>query len=470
MEKKFLKIFNRNIPIKNEYTTDEIKKAFLKESYSSGTEREQKLYIRFFTECTNNDDLQELIKFCKTSATKIKKLYLSFTKEQKIKFGNFWIKRFRLLKIDIKISSRSDIIYKEIDDFKLYELTPCISYEMAIRNKEVKSLLKRYKKIIEMSNQPRYLFHRIFNENNFKDAENHPFIPFLAEYKGLTFEQYIEIVFKKFHTYKTLIEKNYKEFIDEDIDKCTELGLTELNLLKEKLENELTNEYLICTKNFYLEYADCNKIKHDSISKEYINPENGSKNIIVNKEVDSGYTFSSKEIKHKEFIHFQRVYYGSDKFSDNYVIPNFKRQMIDQNQTNISINFSFPIEEIKQYIEIIKKKINPKTPYELLGYKLEKANNSSSMNAFDSNNKEVIFDATKGENPQNKIADMLFIYDMKIKGFNNSEIIIKLNEHYTTKDASYTEKTIKKYFVIAKEYIDNRKYKELITGKVEKKQ
>ena len=61
------------------------------------------------------------------------------------------------------------------------------------------------------------------------------------------------------------------------------LSLEENRKRNQKLENELTNEYLICTKNFYLEYADCNKIKHDSISKEYINPENGSKNIIVNK-------------------------------------------------------------------------------------------------------------------------------------------------------------------------------------------
>lgn len=464
LEEKLLNIFNRNVPLTKIYKADEIKEAFLKESYDSGTHREQELYIIFFTECTNNEDIEDLKKFCNTTSTKIKRIYNSFSIERKNEFGNFWIKRFRLPKIDIEISSRDDIIYKEIDNFKSYELTPCIAYEMAIRNKEVKSLLKRYKKIIEMSNHPRYLYHRIFNETNFKDAENHLGIPFLPEYKGLTFEEYSELVFRKIRTYEILIEEDYKKFIDEDIDKCTELGLSELNLLKEKLENELTNDYLIYTKPFYLKYSEkYTNFQKDSIPLEYDNPEIESKYIPINKDVDIGYKFSSREIIHKEFIHYQKVYYGSDKFYKNYIISNFKRQMNEQNQVNLSINFSLPIEEIKEYIEIIKKKINPKTPYELLGYKLEKANNSSNMNAFDYNNKEVTFDATKGDKPQSKIADMLFIYDMKIKGFTNTDII------YASKK-DYTDKTIKKYFVIAKEYIDNLKYKELITGKVEKKQ
>ena len=36
-ENRFLNIFNRNLPSKNRYTTDEIKIAFSKESYSSGS-------------------------------------------------------------------------------------------------------------------------------------------------------------------------------------------------------------------------------------------------------------------------------------------------------------------------------------------------------------------------------------------------------------------------------------------------
>lgn len=41
-----------------------------------------------------------------------------------------------------KLPQRDDLIYKEIQKFQNYELTNCIAYEMAIRNTEVKELLK----------------------------------------------------------------------------------------------------------------------------------------------------------------------------------------------------------------------------------------------------------------------------------------------------------------------------------------
>ena len=40
-----------------------------------------------------------------------------------------------------KLPQRDDLIYKEIEEFKDYELTNCIAYEMAIRIKEVRELL-----------------------------------------------------------------------------------------------------------------------------------------------------------------------------------------------------------------------------------------------------------------------------------------------------------------------------------------
>ena len=36
-----------------------------------------------------------------------------------------------------KLPQRDDLIYKEIEEFQDYELTNCIAYEMAIRNKDV---------------------------------------------------------------------------------------------------------------------------------------------------------------------------------------------------------------------------------------------------------------------------------------------------------------------------------------------
>ena len=43
---------------------------------------------------------------------------------------------------DSKLPKRSDEIYEVIENYKPYELTHCISYEMAVRNQEIKLLLK----------------------------------------------------------------------------------------------------------------------------------------------------------------------------------------------------------------------------------------------------------------------------------------------------------------------------------------
>jgi hypothetical protein len=462
MEKKFLKIFNRNIPIKDEYTIDEIKKAFLKESCSSGTDREKKLYIRFFTECTNNNDLQELIKFCKTSSTKIKKLYLSFTKVQKIKFGIFWSTRFRVKKEIEEIVSRNNKIYTEIDNFKLYELTPCIAYEMAIRNKEVKFLLEEYYNINEMMVKDSYLFGgKIYSENMFNQFRRY------EEYTNLTHEEYVDLMFRKFKTYEMLIEKNYKNFLVSYIDKCTELGISELMVLEEKILDELINHYLVYPTGYLRQIPGA-----DSISLEKItNSKKEKKEKLVTDEnvEDNGINIRSAEIIHDEFIQMQRINRGSEKYSVNNIIPNFNRQVNDQNQIRIAINFSLPENEIVEYITRIKKKISPKTPFELLGNKLDKAKDISNIEVIDVNKKKINIDMTKGEKPQNKFADMLYVYDMKNRGFTNVKIIDELN-YYTHRTTSISEKTVKKYFLIAKNYIENKKYKELITGKVEKKQ
>ena len=41
------------------------------------------------------------------------------------------------------LPQRDDSNYKEIEEFQDYELTNCIAYEMAIRNTELKKLLKK---------------------------------------------------------------------------------------------------------------------------------------------------------------------------------------------------------------------------------------------------------------------------------------------------------------------------------------
>ena len=69
---------------------------------------------------------------------------------------------------------------------------------------------------------------------------------------------------------------------------------------------------------------------------------------------------------------------------------------------------------------------------------------------------------------------MIYIYDMTNKGYSQQDILYSISEYYeilnndkglALKLTLRDERTITKYFEIAKDYIENARYKELITGK-----
>jgi len=459
IEDKLLRIFNKNILAQDKYTTDEIKKAFSKESYSSGSQREQQLYIIFFTEFDNNKDIENFRQLYKTTSRKINNLYKSFEDEKKKEFGNYWSIKVTRKKLSLrKIKSRK--LYNYIEKFQTYELTPCITYEMAIRNDDVKALFKRYEKINHMMKDDTYLYKRFFTNDNFENAKNHPIQILSEEYENCTYKEYETIIVKKLATYKRLIEEDYKKFIDEYIHRCTELRISELNMLKEKIEEELINNYLIYPTGYTRDVPGTTYFYKEKITNS---KKDKNKTIITDKNAEDGLQIRFEEIIHDEFIQVQGTNIKNTEYYVNNIIPNFHRQVNDQNQINIPINFSLPIEEIFEYITKVKKKINPKTPTELLGEKLDKANDMSSIKV----GKETL-DATRGEKPQVKFADMFFIYDMKQEGHSYVDIIYELDKYYN-KQTAISDNTIKKYFAIADEYIKRKRYKELITGKVEKK-
>lgn len=460
---KLFRLFNRNIPLDNKYTNDEIKVAFEKSDHSLGTKREQYLYIRFFKECSNDEDLINLKDNYSTTTQKVKKLYMSFSTERKIEFGSFWFRRFNLPEIIGDIALRTDDKYSEIDSFETYELTPCIAYEMAIRNKDVKKLLYQYKIISEMSNDYKHYSKRYFTKHNYKERFNHPIIEFRDDYKDLNYEEYKSIIRRKHNTYSKLIQEDYKKFIDDYIYMCTELDISFLSTLLKKIEKELINEYLIYPKG-YRRNVPGSSFEYE---EEVLNSKKEIGTKIIDKDSDGGaWQIRFEKIIHDEFIQVQGIHVNNDKeYFVNNIIPNFSRQVNDQNQITIPINFSLPIEEIEEYIRKVKEKIEPKTPLELLGKKLEKADDLTNINTIDNKNKEVSFDMTRGEKPQEKIADLLYIYDMRERGFSNSKIIEELEKKYSNKLTAMSDNTVKKYFTIAKDYIDNERYKELITGK-----
>lgn len=462
LENKLLNTFNRNISTSERYTDEDINEAFSKENYSSASDKEKFLFERFFIECANNDDVTELIQNYNTSATKLKKIYSSYETHKKLEFGRFWEKRFRIKKEAsiFTIQSRDNDIYKEIDNFETYELTPCIAYEMAIRNDDVKTLLKRYDKITAMMDDPEYQYKRYLGKDDFETSKNNPLYGLPKEYQNLSYEEYEEVVAKKFDIYEEFIEGNYKKFIDEYIDRSNELGMSHLDKLKKRIEDELINNYLIYPTGYIRDVPGATYFYKEEITNS---KKDENKTIIGNEHMKDGMFIRFEEIIHDEFIQVQGTNIKNTEYYVNNIIPNFHRQVNDQNQINIPINFSLPLEEIIEYITKVKKKINPKTPLELLGEKLDKANDMSNIKV----GKETL-DATRGEESQKKFADMFFIYDMRQQGFANGDIEMELNYSNDDKHTGISTNTIEKYYKIAKDYIDKERYKELITGKSSK--
>jgi len=200
-------------------------------------------------------------------------------------------------------------------------------------------------------------------------------------------------------------------------------------------------------------------------------------NIVDNSHIDvkeHGCLIRLEEIVYDEFIKVQRIHVNSEDYMINNVIPNFNRQVNDQDQIKIPINLSLPLEEIISYITKVKEKIDIKSPIELLGEELDQANDLTNMMIISKKKKKIHLNVTKGNYPQYALADMIYIYDMTNKGYPQQDILYSISEYYeilnddkglALKLTLRDERTITKYFEIAKDYIENARYKELITGK-----
>lgn len=224
-----------------------------------------------------------------------------------------------------KLPQRDDLIYKEIEEFQDYELTNCIAYEMAIRNKEAAKklvILKRIEtlkyKIIEKT--------RARTNNYYSSYKKYPII-----FKDIIEEGLISRLKKEFG-----INYNYSEI---------EENPTGIKFVRHpSLYGEaMSSELLSFDKKFR------HKTKTNFITKQgYIIEQ------IYNKK---------REIKSE-------------------ISSNFKRELRINNTSsiNVELNPNLPKEELIAYISKIKDEYDKdnsiiKTPLELLGETLEKSNN-----------------------------------------------------------------------------------------------
>jgi len=391
------------------------------------------------------------------------------------------------------LSKRGSKKYTEIKKYQPYELTHCIVYEMAIRNKKVIEIfakLEYLKKIKELHPYLEETTEKSFNMIDENDTygltpkEKKIFIK-LSEYKLRDLENAIKklIDYNKSKKYRKnwiadLEDMNYNEVmwmeniilytykydgnIEHDFEDDTKLCGGQLQIIIKALEDDLVNNYLLYPEGYLVNYYGADEdYLHEVENKE-------------KKDIGTTFVDGINESIYEGFHILQEYTNEANKTHGiNQIIPNFKRKINNSNQIATMLNFSLPEDEIVEYVKHIKRTLNNedvriiKSPLELLGEELDKADNISNMCSKNSRDNEKCFDGRKGLSRTDKLADMFFIYDSVKAGDKKLDIMIEIDKYYDHDDIkkkSFSGDTYDKYNVIAKDYINNERYKELISG------
>lgn len=187
------------------------------------------------------------------------------------------------------LPKRGEDKYKEIEDFKLYEFTHCKAYEMAIRNNEVKRILQELD-TLTLNMKPLLIG---FNTEN-------------ASETVLIGQRIAELTM-------TLEEKYYVVY-DAEKQMLSKENYENLNILNHREPNIEIASFL---ENIYLLQED---------------------------------EYKSNGIVNDGFAVMQGAYQDSEGFDVNIIVPNFKKPMRVFNQTQVALNLSLPIEQIKDFI------------------------------------------------------------------------------------------------------------------------
>ena len=301
---------------------------------------------------------------------------------------------------------RNNSQYLAVEKFKDYELTYCIAYEMAIRNDEViKSIYNFYNNYVNYDIYDCYVLSTDDFKKCYSDAQK------LMEFFINPINLYLD-----YHIYNN-INEHVKKVKEEDIKENSDFFTRGLRRILYKPIEDYYHEEIKPSEKIVI-------YKNTSLYTEFISHLKNDDNTIT--------------------IHH------------NSITPNYSRPLTldfkDTKERNIILNLNLPTNELVDFIERFKRKYdnNPtivKSVSELL-------------------NKEFKETVTKLPSIQNRYADMFFIYDCFKLGLTATKIQRKIDKYYEDKDPTsktISINTINKYNKIAIEYIDNLKYKHLVT-------
>ena len=399
-------------------------------------------------------------------------------------------KRFNTLNKEIqeiikesKLPRRDDEVYQIISSYESYELTHCISYEMAVRNKDVKALFEKIKTLTLLS---RDLFKADMLHKN--DS---------ALFYIMEIEEQREKILESLEALQIVLN------IDFNTSSPT------------KIQSELfrlITEYTVSLEEDYYMIYDRKDIVPEGMEEVFKEPNHYESDRELNQYMDKAIEESIRNAydvspRYKDnftfkdgYAVYQASYEDLKEYDINKIFPNFKRPMREFNQTQVAFNMSLPKDEIVKYIEKIKDDYDVKnTSYKTLNQLLY-GDNTRSEDKLVHKQKEryaddfFIYDYYTQSDKEHKnklelIQKKLSQYHgMKIeKGRNNYELInydealIKMNTpKIKTNSNSFADiaKSFKEHdhiihyletiniiedrYLVLKNAIDNKKYKKLM--------
>ncbi|MBP9491179.1 MAG: hypothetical protein KBE77_06990 [Aliarcobacter sp.] len=222
---------------------------------------------------------------------------------------------------------RDDKRYKEIENIKEYELTNCIAFEMAIRNKMVQKSILEYLAITNIEN---YKFTDIFFTNKL-------FV--------MTFNSYFNIENKK-HFVTTIHEIMLKSKFFIDISTVKNINSELLNFIYESINTK----YEIDDNDDFFDYEDED---YENISPPNIDNHQFNKIMGISEIGDTIYSV------YEHFNHYNIFSKIKKSSVTNSITQKFSKPILTvkldlQANVNLSnLNFNLPKKEIISYIESI---------------------------------------------------------------------------------------------------------------------
>ena len=399
-------------------------------------------------------------------------------------------KRFNTLNKEIqeiikesKLPRRDDEVYQIISSYEQYELTHCISYEMAIRNKDVKVLFEKIKTLTLLS---RDLFKADMLHKN--DS---------ALFYIMEIEEQREKILESLEALQIVLNIDFNTASPTKIQSELFRLITEYTVLLEEDYYMIYDRKDIVPEGMEEVFKEPNHYESDRELNQYMDK-------AIEESIRNAYDVSPRYKDNFTFKDGYAVYQASyedlKEYDINKIFPNFKRPMREFNQTQVAFNMSLPKDEIVKYIEKIKDDYDVKnTSYKTLNQLLY-GDNTRSEDKLVHKQKEryaddfFIYDYYTQSDKEHKnklelIQKKLSQYHgMKIeKGRNNYELInydealIKMNTpKIKTNSNSFADiaKSFKEHdhiihyletiniiedrYLVLKNAIDNKKYKKLM--------